>query len=182
EKSIALDAFVFVVNKDNPIKSLTVEQVQKIYTGEITNWKQVGGNDANIKVFTRPRNSGSEEVMKSLVMNDLEMADFPESQIGAMAWVFDEVINDINAICYTFNNYKDVLARKPDSEVPKISINGIFPNEETVKSGTYPFIAEVHVAIRSDLNHNSMAYKLFEWLQSVDANPIILECGFIPIQ
>jgi len=182
EKSIALDAFVFVVNKDNPIKSLTVEQVQKIYTGEITNWKQVGGNDANIKVFTRPRNSGSEEVMKSLVMNNLEMADFPESQIGVMAWVFDEVINDINAICYTFNNYKDVLARKPDSEVPKIAINGIFPNEETVKSGTYPFIAEVHVAIRSDLNHNSMAYKLFEWLQSVDANPIILECGFIPIQ
>jgi phosphate transport system substrate-binding protein len=71
EKSIALDAFDFIVNKNNPVKSLTVNQIQKIYTGEITNWAQVGGENMRIKVFTRPRNSGSEEVMRSLVMNGL---------------------------------------------------------------------------------------------------------------
>jgi phosphate transport system substrate-binding protein len=182
EKSIALDAFDFIVNKNNPIKSLTINQVQKIYTGEITNWAQVGGQKSDIKVFTRPRNSGSEEVMRTLVMGDLEPADFPEVSIGSMYFVFTEVINNENGICYTFNNYKDMLARKPDSEVPKIAINGIFPNEKNVKNRTYPFIAEVHVAIRSDLDHNSMAYKLFEWLQSDGAKSTISECGFIPLQ
>jgi phosphate transport system substrate-binding protein len=180
EKSIALDAFVFIVNKNNPVKSLTVSQIQKIYTGEITNWSQVGGNDAKMKVFTRPRNSGSEEIFRTLVMNGLEPADFPESSIGSMVWVFSEVLNNENGICYTFNNYKDSVARKSDSEVPKIAINGVFPDESTVKNGTYPFIAEVHVAIRTNLDKNSMAYKLFEWLQTKSANGVIAECGFIP--
>lgn len=179
ETPIALDAFVFVVNKNNPVKSLTVNQVQKIYTGEITNWSQVGGKNTGIKVFTRPRNSGSEEVLRELVMDGLEPADFPESAIGGMAQVFGEILNSVDGICYTFNNYKDLQARVPDSEVPKISINAIFPDKNNVKNRSYPFISEVHVAIRSDLDHNTMAYKLYEWLQSESAKPTITECGFI---
>jgi phosphate transport system substrate-binding protein len=179
ETPIALDAFVFVVNKNNPVKSLTVDQVQKIYTGEITNWSQVGGNNASIKVFTRPRNSGSEEVLRELVMNGLEPADFPESAIGGMSQVFGEILNTVDGICYTFNNYKDLQARVPDSEVPKIAINGIFPDKNTVKNRSYPFISKVHVAIRIDLDHNTMAYKLYEWLQSESAKSTIIECGFI---
>lgn len=180
ETPIALDAFVFVVNRNNPVKSLTVNQVQKIYTGAITNWSQVGGKNAGIKVFTRPRNSGSEEVLRELVMDGLEPAEFPQSAIGGMAEVFGEILHNVDGICYTFNNYKNLQARVPDSEVPKIAINGIFPNEKTVKNETYPFISKVHVAIRSDLDHNTMAYKLYEWLQSEDAKSTITECGFIP--
>jgi phosphate transport system substrate-binding protein len=180
ETSIALDAFVFVVNRDNPVKSLTVSQIQEIYTAKITNWSQVGGNKANMKVYTRPRNSGSEEVFRTLVMNDLEPADFPEAAIGSMAWVFKEVIDDVNSICYSFNTYKDFQARKPCNEVPVIAINGICPTENTIKNGTYPFISEVRVAIRSDLDPDSMAYKLYEWLQSENAKYTITECGFIP--
>jgi phosphate transport system substrate-binding protein len=179
ETPIALDAFIFVVNKNNPVKSLTVNQVQKIYTGEITNWSQVGGNNASIKVFTRPRNSGSEEVLRELVMDGLEPADFPESAIGGMSQVFGEILNNVDGICYTFNNYKDLQARVPDSEVPKIAINEIFPDKNTVKNRSYPFISEVHVAIRSNLDHNTMAYKLYEWLQSESAKSTITECGFI---
>jgi len=179
ETPIALDAFIFVVNKNNPVKSLKVNQVQKIYTGEITNWSQVGGNNASIKVFTRPRNSGSEEVLRELVMDGLEPADFPESAIGGMSQVFGEILNNVDGICYTFNNYKDLQARVPDSEVPKLAINGIFPNKNTVKNRSYPFISEVHVAIRSNLDHNTMAYKLYEWLQSESAKSTITECGFI---
>lgn len=179
ETPIALDAFVFVVNKANPLKSLTISQIQKIYTGEITNWKQVGGKDATIKVFTRPRNSGSEEVFRELVMNGLEPAEFPASDIGGMAQVFGEITHNEDAICYTFNNYKNLQARVPDREVPKIAINNIFPDEKTVKNGTYPFISKVHVAIRSDLDHNSMAYKLYEWLQSNEAKSVITEAGFL---
>ena len=180
ETPIALDAFVFVVNKDNPIKSLTISQIQKIYTKEITNWAQVGGNKEEMKVFTRPRNSGSEEVFRELVMYGLEPADFPEAQIGSMAFVFSEVINNKNSICYSFSTYKDLQARVSCNEVPVIAINSICPSESTVKNRTYPFIAEVHVAIRSDLDPNSMAYKLYEWLQSENAKYTIAECGFLP--
>ncbi|MDR1552350.1 MAG: substrate-binding domain-containing protein [Prevotellaceae bacterium] len=180
ETSIALDAFVFVINKENPVNSLTVNQIQKIYTKEITNWSQVGGNNAEINVFTRPRNSGSEEVFRTLVMNGIEPADFPEAAIGSMAFVFREVIDNINSICYSFNTYKDLQARKSCDEVPVIAINGICPSENTVKNKTYPFISEVRVAIRSDLDHNSMAYKLYEWLLSENAKYTITECGFLP--
>lgn len=179
ETPVALDAFVFIVNRNNPVRSLTINQIQKIYTGEITNWSEVGGKNAGIHVYTRPRNSGSEEVFRKLVMGDLEPADFPESSIGGMAQVFGEIIYDADGICYTFNNYKNLQARVPDSEVPKIAVNGIFPSEKTVKNETFPFISRVHVAIRSDLDHNSMAYKLYEWLQSEDAKATIRECGLI---
>ena len=179
EIPIALDAFVFVVNKKNPIKSLTVEQVQKIYTGEITNWSEVGGNNVDLFAFTRPRNSGSEEVFRAVVMDGLEPADFPEVfQILDMPYVIINALNIENSICYTFNNYAETIVRMPD--VPKIAINGIFPNKNTIKDNTYPFISKVYVAIRSDLNRNSMAYKLYEWLQSEDAKSTIIECGFIP--
>ena len=180
ETSIALDAFVFIVNKNNPVKSLTVEQIRKIYTGEIINWQQVGGKNAKMNVFTRPRNSGSEEVFRSLVMGGLEPADFPVDPIPIMTQVVDEVVRNEDAICYTFNNYKDMIVRVPDNVMPKIAINGIFPSDITVKNKTYPFISEVHVAIRSNLDRNSMAYRLYEWLQTENVKPILTECGFIP--
>ena len=180
ETIIALDAFVFVVHSSNPVKSLTVEQVQKIYKGEITNWSEVGGNNVDMKVFTRPRNSGSEEVFREVVMGDIEPAEFPESAIGGMAGVFVEINENVNSICYTFMNYKEMIARIPDSQIPKLNINGISPNENTIKNKTFPFLSEVHVAIRSDLNRNSMAYHLYEWLQTENVYPILTECGFIP--
>jgi len=180
ETSIALDAFVFVVNKNNPVQSLTIDQIQKIYTKKITNWAQVGGNNADIKVFTRPRNSGSEEVFRTLVMNGLEPADFPEASVSQMFAVFLEITENVNSICYSFNTYKDLQARKPCNEVPVIAINGICPSENTVKNETYPLISEVRVAIRSDLDRNSMAYKLYEWLQLEKAKYTITECGFFP--
>ena len=73
-----------------------------------------------------------------------------------------------------------MIVRVSDNEVPKLAINNIFPDENTVKNKTYPFISEVHVAIRSDLDRNSMAYKLYKWLQTENVNPILTECGFIP--
>jgi phosphate transport system substrate-binding protein len=182
ETSIALDPFIFIVNKYNPVRSLTVNQIQKIYTGEITNWSEVGGSNAAMRVFTRPRNSGSEEVFRILVMDGLEPAVFPEVPLSTMWGVFVEVMTVTEGICYIFDAYKEVQARMPDSEVPKIAINDIFPTESTVKNRSYPFIAEVHIAIRSDLDRNSMAYKLYEWMQTDNIKPIITECGFITLE
>jgi phosphate transport system substrate-binding protein len=180
ETPVASDAFVFVINKYNPVKTLTVNQIQKIYTGEITNWAQVGGDNVGIEAFTRPRNSGSEEIFRTLVMNGLEPADFPEREIISMAGVFSEVWqHNVYGFGYTFKNYKDMIAKMPCSHVPLIAVNGICPDDNTIKDRTFPFISEVHVAIRSDLDPNSMAYKLYEWLQSEAAQSTIEACGFI---
>ena len=178
ETSIALDAFVFIVNRDNPIKSLTVNQIQRIYTGQITNWSKVGGKNKNIQIFARPQNSGSEEVFRELVMNGLD--PISGSMIHPMLLVLDMIMNFENSICYTFYNYKEIIARKPCYEVPVLAINDICPTESTVKNRTYPLISEVRVAIRSDLDRNSMAYTLYEWLQSENAKSTLIECGFIP--
>ena len=182
ETPIALDAFVFVVHKSNPVKTLTVNEIQEIYTKEITNWSEVGGNNVDIKVFTRPRNSGSEEVFREVVMKGLEPSEFPESAIGGMAGVFTEINANADAICYTFMNYKEMITRISDNVIPKLSINGVFPNETTVKNRTFPFISEVHVAIRSDLDQNSMAYKLYEWLQTPSGKSVAEESGFFPYE
>lgn len=82
----ATDALVFVVNEDNPVDSLTTEQVRKIYTGQITNWKEVGGEDLDIIPFQRNSEAGSQTLMEKLVMDGLEMMDAPE------AWVPDSMM------------------------------------------------------------------------------------------
>ncbi|MDR2026256.1 MAG: substrate-binding domain-containing protein [Prevotellaceae bacterium] len=181
ETPIALDAFVFVVNKNNPVKSLTVGQVRDIYRGTITNWQQVGGNDEAVRAFVRPRNSGSQEVMESLVMQGAEIDEsFETSAIASMAGVFPEITHFTNSLCYTFDYYKEIMMQVPHENVPKIAVNNIFPNAETVADRTYPFVAEVHVAIRSDLDKNSMAYKLYKLLQTENGKNIIAESGYIP--
>ena len=73
QEPIATEALVFMVNADNPVDSLTVEEIQKIYTGEITNWSQVGGEDREIVPFQRNKGGGSQAIMEKEVMGDLEM-------------------------------------------------------------------------------------------------------------
>ena len=75
---IALDAFVFIANINNHVKSLTTKQIQDIYTGNITHWNEVGGTYTEINPYTREPNSGSQELMLDLVMKDLQMPDYPE--------------------------------------------------------------------------------------------------------
>ena len=101
EKGVTLDVqkvtnegFVFFVNKRNPIDSLTLEQIRGIYSGKITNWKDVGGLDAEIVAFQRPRNSGSQTGMESLVMGDIPMM---EPVTGTVADTMNEIVDVISA-------------------------------------------------------------------------------------
>ena len=101
----ATDALVFVVNADNPVNGLTTEQLQKIYTGEITNWSQVGGEDRDIIPFQRNPEAGSQALMKKLVMDGLEMMEPPvDYTAGSMSSLLEGVRqydNSPAAIGYT---------------------------------------------------------------------------------
>ena len=103
ETPIASDAFVFVVHPNNPIKSLSINEIKKIYTKGITNWSEVGGSNSDMSVYTRPKNSGSEEVFRTLVMGGLEPYEFPNAIQKTMSGMFVSVLGDENGICYTFN-------------------------------------------------------------------------------
>ena len=100
------EGFVFYVNGENKVDNLSLEQVQKIYTGEITNWLQVGGEDAPIRAFQRPENSGSQTGMLSLVMKDLPlMKPLKEDLVETMSAIIGLVSdydNGRNAIGYSY--------------------------------------------------------------------------------
>jgi phosphate transport system substrate-binding protein len=183
ETPIALDAFVFIVHSSNTINSLTTKQIQDIYTGKITKWNEVEGNSATIKPYVRNANSGSQELMETLVMKDLDMSKFPvapfELVVVGMFPIIDSVAQNVNSICYTVYYYKEQIVTY-DVKVKTIAVDGIHPNKETISNNSYPYVAEVYAVIRSDLDKSSMAYKVYEWLQTGAGKAAISESGYIP--
>lgn len=187
ETPIALDALDFLVNKENKVRSLTVKQVQDIYSGKITNWKEVGGANEAIKPFIRNANSGSQEMMKEIVMGNIDMPDWEigytdEEVISTMLWVYTEIGNNKNGICFSPHYYKEYIVRDAlgASLVKSLAIEGISPDTKSIQRKTYPFIANIYVAIRSDADPQSMTYKLYEWLQTEAGKRVIGESGYVP--
>ncbi|MBQ6600623.1 MAG: substrate-binding domain-containing protein, partial [Clostridia bacterium] len=102
---VCYDAFVFITHKNNPVDSLTVEQIKKIYTGEITNWKDVGGKNEKIRAFQREKNSGSQTAMENLVMGGTDMIDPIEVKViegmGMLVDAVAEYENETASLGYT---------------------------------------------------------------------------------
>ena len=182
ETPIALDAFVFIIHPKNPIKTLTHKQIQDIYTGKITNWEEVGGSYATIKPYVRNANSGSQELMEALVMKDLGIKEFPvslsELLAQSMTGAFEVVNNSPFSICYTVYYYKEHIIT--ETPLKSISVNGIFPDKESISNKSYPYVAEVYAVIRDDLDKSSMAHKVYEWLQTKEGKQVISESGYVP--
>ena len=184
ETPIALDALDFIVNSQNSVNSLSVEQIQNIYFGNITNWAEVGGINEEIIPFIRNANSGSQEMMNEIVMNNAGMPDWTvsyadELTLWSMSIVYIEIMANKSGICFTPHYYKEYMV-PGKSDVKTLAINGIAPNRKSIKNKTYPFVANVYVAIRSDTDTNSMTYKLYEWLQSKSGKNAIEESGYVP--
>jgi ABC-type phosphate transport system, periplasmic component len=186
ETPIALDALDFIVNSQNRVNSLSVEQIQNIYLGNIKNWNEVGGANEEITPFIRNENSGSQEMMNELVMNNAGMPDWTvsyadELTLFSMLRVYDELIENKNGICFTPHYYKEFMVLDDRKEsIKTLNINGIAPDKKSIKNKTYPFVANVYVSIRSDTDTNSMTYKLYEWLQSESGKNVIKESGYVP--
>jgi len=186
ETPIALDALVFLLNKQNNVKSLTVKQIQDIYLGNITNWNELGGTNEAIKPFIRNANSGSQEMMKEIVMDNTGMPDWEvghnDEIISTMATVYTELSMYQNGICFSPHYYKEYIIREAvgAGNVKSIEINKIYPDAKSIKNKSYPFVANVYVSIRSDIDPNSMTYKLYQWLQMEAGKRVIRESGYVP--
>lgn len=178
-RPVALDAFVFLVHSDNIVKSLSLQQIRDIYSGKITNWKQVGGADQNINAYQRNRNSGSQETMIKLVMKETKMIS-PVEMIGlSMQGPYNFLAKDKNGIGFTFFYYNSRMS--PDPRIRPCAVNNILPGSETIASREYMFVTEVYVVNLKGLAKESASMRLREWLISSQGQKVVAESGYVPV-
>lgn len=179
---IGYEAFVFFVNKDNPIESLTTEQLKGIYSGEITNWSELGGKREKIVPFQRNAGSGSQSMLIRF-MGDTPIAEpTTETTVGGMGGIVEVVAdykNKSTSIGFSFRFYIEGIIKNPDIKL--IAIDGVSPSKENIKNGTYPIITPVY-AVTYKGNSNENVYKLIEWMRSDEGQYIIEESGYVGIK
>lgn len=182
-KPVGKDALVFLVNQGNPVSNISEEDIVKIYTGKIDNWKELGGSDAQIKAFQRPEKSGSQNLMEKLVMKDNKMIEpYPELIATEMGDLIERVAsydNTANALGYSVYYYAKNM--KNDSSIKFLSVNRIAPDDGSIRNGDYPYTNEFYAAIRADTDKNSYEYKLFEWLTGDDGQALVNYLGYVGV-
>lgn len=162
---VGLEAFVFFVSQNNPVDALTTAQIRSIYSGGITNWKDVGGADRIINPVTRLKGSGSQSAMDKF-MGDTEIGmKSPLSLFGA-------------SIGFSFRYYMDGIVA--NDSVKMLSLNGVYPSAENIQNRTYPIIAEFYAIYRSD-NDNPNIPILIDWILSDEGQQLIEQCGYVRI-
>lgn len=179
----ATDALVFVVNEDNPVDNLTWEQVQKIYTGEITNWKEVGGSDLDIVPFQRNQGAGSQTMFEKLVMAGQSPMEAPEAWVpDSMQGLIDAVRqydNTPSAIGFTVYYYANDMEMAQGLKV--LSIDGVAPSSQTIRDGSYPFLNPYYVAIDQNTAADSPTRILYDWVLGPEGQKLAAMEGYVPV-
>ena len=178
---IGYDAFVFFVHKDNPINNLTTEQVQKIYSGEITNWKELGGKDEEIIAYQRNPGSGSQSMLIRF-MDGKEIMEAPSELVDTMMSGIIEQVSDYKnkdgSIGFSFRFYLEGIIKNPN--IKMLSIDGVAPTVENIKNGTYPIRASLY-AVTYEGNKNENVEILLDWILSDEGQYIIEKTGYVGI-
>lgn len=162
---IGLEGFVFFVNENNPVDNLTAEQIRKIYSGEYTNWKELGGADRVINPLTRLKGSGSQTTFEKF-MGDYKIGTkSPFAITGA-------------SIGFSFRYYMDGIVE--NDSVKMLSLNGVYPSAENIQNHTYPIVAQFYAIYRAD-NENENIKPLIEWILSDEGQTLIEQTGYVRI-
>ncbi len=176
---IGNEAFVFFVHKSNPIESLTVEQIKGIYSGEITNWKQVGGKNEKILPFQRNEGSGSQSMLIRFMGDTPIIEPDMQEEVGGMGEIIKQVAdykNNSASIGFSFRFYVEGIIQNPD--IKMIAIDGVAPTKENIKNGSYSIIAPVY-AVTYEGNPKESVQQLIDWMLSVEGQHIIEETGYV---
>ena len=158
---IGREAFVFVVNSNNPVEDLTVEQVRDIYAGKYSNWKELGGRDQHISVLMRNEGSGSQSALESF-MGDVPIKEDRLSFLGS-------------SIGFSFRYYVSSLSGS--SGVKMLSLNGVYPSPENIRSEKYPIVSKFYAVIRKD-EKNPNVRLLVDWILGPEGQKIVEESGY----
>ncbi|GHV31075.1 hypothetical protein FACS1894177_04830 [Bacteroidia bacterium] len=179
---IGKEAFVFFVNVRNPVDNLTIEQLQAIYSGEITNWKAVGGNDENIRPFQRNKNSGSQTAfihfMKGKTIREAPKEDVPSGMGGIISQTADYA-NYGNAIGFSFRFYANEMVN--NEYIKLLKINGVYPDLETIRRDEYPLASQFFAVTLSD-NGKPNVLKLLDWIVSEQGQQLVEKTGYCPMK
>jgi phosphate transport system substrate-binding protein len=178
---IGREAFVFFVNSENPVESLTIEQIQDIYEGKITNWSALGGT-GSIKAFQRNEGSGSQSALQRLMAGKKLMVPLTHERNTGMDGIINEVSDYKNykgAIGFSFRYFATEMAE--NKGIKLLKINGVEPTEENVASGAYP-LSSYFYAITAKDNDNPNLPAVLEWMQSEEGQYLVKAVGYTPIR
>ena len=177
---IGRDAFVFIVNMENPLEDISVPQVRQVYSGEITQWDQLGVQGiGEIVAYQRPEGSGSQTTMKR-IMGDIPLMKAPGERIeDSMSSIVETIAlnyrNLPNAIGYSFRFY---CTEMMDTDVKLLSIDGVAPTIENIRDGSYPFATTGYAVTRRG-ETNPHVRELLAWLTSAQGQSLIERCGYV---
>ena len=170
---VAIDGIAMIVNKENPVKDLTIEQIAALYKGEITNWSEVGGADAPVVLIGREAASGTRDGFESIT--DTEDACKYNQELTSTGDVVQTVSSNPNAIGYAS------LASVKDS-VKLISVEGVTPSTETIQNGSYKIQRNFVMVTKKNAELSPAAKSFFEFATSSAADEWIIEAGAVPVK
>ena len=184
EVPVAMEGFVFVVNAGNPVDALTQQQLRDIYSGKITNWKDVGGNDEPIIAYQRNYDSGSQNYMIDF-MGDVPLMDAPvEMRPATMEGLMDVVaVNDnaSGAIGYSVYAYAADMYGGGNA-IRFIHVDGVAPDKQTMASGDYPLLGKNYAIFRADEPEDSPVRTLVRWMTSYEGQLAIAKAGYVTLE
>ena len=170
ETVVALDGIAIVVNPENPVSDLDIDTIAKIYTGEITNWKDVGGNDAEIVLIGREAGSGTRDGFESIT--DTKDACQYRQELTSTGDVINTVSQNPDAIGYAS------LSAVGDS-VKALTVGGVEATEATVKDGSYVVQRPFVLVTKEGTKLSPAAQAFFDYALSADAASIIAAAGAV---
>lgn len=170
---VAIDGIAMIVNKENPVKDLTIEQIAALYKGEITNWSEVGGADAPVVLIGREAASGTRDGFESIT--DTEDACKYNQELTSTGDVVQTVSSNPNAIGYAS------LASVKDT-VKLISVEGVTPSTETIQNGSYKIQRNFVMVTKKNAELSPAAKSFFEFATSSSADEWIIEAGAVPVK
>ncbi|MCF7816699.1 MAG: phosphate ABC transporter substrate-binding protein [Kiritimatiellales bacterium] len=170
---VALDGLAVVVHPSNPVQDLTVEQVRKIYLGEISNWKDIGGPDKAIVVISRDTNSGTYETFEDRVLEKKKIREDCE-YVGSNGAMRQRVQSTPAAIGYAGLGFVD-------KTVKALKVNGIYPSPETVQTGEYPIARPLFMYTNGYPQLGSPLYRFVTIHLTKDGQEMVEEIGFVPV-
>jgi phosphate transport system substrate-binding protein len=177
EYRVAVDGLSVYVNKANPVKELSLDQLAGVFTGQITNWSEVGGDPAPITIYSRENSSGTYEFFKTHVLNGKDFAATAQNQQGTGA-LLQAVMSDVNGIGYGGAAYgagARALGIKKDAVSPAIA-----PTEETVINQTYPLWRYLYNYINPTLDQGEI-HAYLDWIRSDAGQQIVKEVSYYPL-
>lgn len=170
---LAYDGIAIIVNPQNPVSDLTLEQIAKIYTGEITNWKDVGGNDAEIVLIGREPGSGTRDGFESIT-GTAEKCSYRQ-ELPSTGDVITTVAGNPGAIGYAS------LASIKDS-VKALKVDGVVPSEATIKDGSYKVQRNFVLVTKKGSKLSDAAQAFLNYITSADASEVIRNAGAVPVK